>query len=94
MDDEILFGHELGPPGAAVTTGVLGSLSIVDLSPAEETTVEGMKEEDGKGEGGRMQRERCYAREGGTVRWRDSEVHDRTCLLTPEMFHALVRSST
>ena len=48
----------------------LDTLSIVSLPPAEETMVEGAKEEGGEKKRDGVQRELCYAREGGPVGWR------------------------
>jgi len=56
--------------GLAEKIGRLGSLSIVGLSPAEETMIEGTKEEGRKDERDGVQRELRYTGEGGPVRWR------------------------
>ena len=48
----------------------LDALSIVGLPPAEETMVEGAKEEGGEQKRDGVQRELCYAGESGPVGWR------------------------
>ena len=48
----------------------LDPLSIIGLPPAEETMVEGSKEEGEEGKRDRVERELRYAGEGGPVGWR------------------------
>ena len=54
----------------AINLGKLDLLPIVGLSPAEETMVEGTKEEGREDKRDGVQGEFCYAGEGGPVGWR------------------------